>query len=58
VTPFFTFVQACIDVVLSRVGGAELDPAVRRRAASFNWSRIALLHALERIKKKLAKPTT
>jgi hypothetical protein len=57
VTPFFTFVQACIDVVLSRVGGAALDPAVRRRAASFNWSRIALLHALERIKKKLAKPT-
>ncbi len=57
VTPFFTFVMAGIDIVLSRVGAGE-NRAVRRRAAGFNWSRIALLHALERIKKKLAKPTT
>ncbi len=55
VTPFFTFVLACIDLVLSRVGDTKLDAAIRHRAASFNWSRIALLHALERIKEKLTK---
>jgi hypothetical protein len=57
VTPFFTFVLAVIALVLERVEDDRADPAVRRRAAAFNWSRIALLHALERIKKKLPKST-
>jgi hypothetical protein len=58
VTAFYTFVLAVIDIVLSRVlDTAGSDPAVRRRAAAFRWSRIALLHALERVKEKLAKST-
>jgi hypothetical protein len=55
ITAYFTFILACIDLVLARVGDAKLDPAVRRRAAAFTWSRIALLHALERTKEKLTK---
>jgi hypothetical protein len=56
VTPFFTFVLATIDIALNRVyAGGELDTAVRRRAAGFTWSRIALLHALGRVIEKLAK---
>ncbi len=51
VTPFFTFVLAVIELVLSRVVDTGVTDAVRRRANSFRWSRIALLHAVERAKK-------
>ena len=57
VTPFFTFVLAAIDIVLSRVGGDAADSATRRRAAGFRWSRIALLDALERARESLGKST-
>ena len=57
ITPFFTFILAAIDIVLSRVGedSGFSNSAVRRRAAGFRWSRIALLHALRRAQKKLEK---
>jgi hypothetical protein len=57
VTAFHTFVLAAIDIVLSRAYDAEIDPAVRRRAAAFHWSRIALLHALSRVLENLTKST-
>ena len=50
-TAFFTFVLGMVDVVVSRVYGASTAPpseAVRRRLATFQCSRIALLDALER----------
>lgn len=53
VTAYFTFILAGIDIVLARTAGG--DATSRRRAARFKWSRIALLHALDRIKKNLAK---
>ncbi len=50
VTPFFTFVLAVIELILDRVDiGA--GAGIRQRANSFRWSRIALLHALDRVKK-------
>jgi hypothetical protein len=59
VTPFFTFVLAAIDIVLTRVHDARsADRAVRHRAARFDWTRIAQLHALRRIVEDLSKSKT
>jgi hypothetical protein len=59
VTPFFTFVLAVIDIVISRVyDTGSTDQAVGRRAAAFKWSRIAVLHALRRVAEGLSKSKT
>ncbi len=57
-TAFFVFVLGMIDVVVSRVYGASTAPpseAVRRRLATFQCSRIALLDALERAREAVRR---